>query len=407
MPAFPSHVAQPVAPVVDRAEETSIVGISSWMKAVFRGKALDRALEKHRSQIGDLFAEINACLGDGKPAEAEAACRRLASLLAELPVAEAGDDSRYLLGAMLFDLGSSYRMLRNREEAEKTYGRAMELWQEVAAAKPDNTHVAGCIAGCKNHLGLLYQDAGSLQQAASLYGEALALREKLFASDPGDEENRVYLGGTLCNLANLAMAQDNFQESLRWYNQSIDILDQSIPGCDCGCRDMSANMIAHLTGRPSPLLVAQQFLRNALAGRASLFATQGHGLRYRQVRCLDRDQGTVISILTERLVAQRAGSPGQDASLYELKRELLDAVMSARGSVILDLQAVKELDAEGVAILLHLRGRLVGSGEWPLLSGLSDSLRAATPSVSWDERFRCYASADAAVADLQGSAGES
>jgi hypothetical protein len=70
--------------------------------------------------------------------------------------------------------------------------------------------------------------------------------------------------------------------------------------------------------------------------------------------------------------------------------------------VIFDLQAVKAIDAAGVALLLHLRGRLVGAGEWPSLCGLSRKLRAATPTVPWDDDFECYASVDAALADVDG-----
>jgi len=88
--------------------------------------------------------------------------------------------------------------------------------------------------------------------------------------------------------------------------------------------------------------------------------------------------------------------------MQELKRELLDAISFARGSVILDLQAVKDIDADGVALLLHLRGRLAGGGEWPSLCGLSQELRAATPSVPWDDDSKCYASVDAALADVDG-----
>ena len=159
-------------------------------------------------------------------------------------------------------------------------------------------------------------------------------------------------------------------------------------------------MHAFVTGRPSPVLIAQQFLRNALQGRAALLAKENPDSRFRHVRSSERGDCTVVSILTEQIVGSREGSSAQMETLQELKRELLDAVSFAPGPVILDLQAVRAMDAEGVALLLHLRGRLVGGGEWPSLCGLSPELRAAVPSVPWDDDFKCYPSVDEALADL-------
>ena len=147
-------------------------------------------------------------------------------------------------------------------------------------------------------------------------------------------------------------------------------------------------MIDATTGRPSPILIAQQLLRNALQGRATLLEKQSPGLRFRRLRCSERDNNTVVSVLAERLGGSGGGPLAQDEIMQELKRELLDAISFARGSVILDLQAVKDMDADGVALLLHLRGRLVGGGEWPSLCGLSQELRAATPTVPWDDDFK-------------------
>ena len=363
---------------------------------------LEPALEERQVRITGLFADIDAHLRNSQAAEAEAACQQLALLLTELPVGEASAESRHMLAATLFDLGSFYRILRKRDEAEKAYEQALTIWQELSSVQSDDAQILGRIAGCNNHLGLLYQDAGSLRQATDLFQQALALRERLFASQPQDEENLVYLGGTLCNLGNVAADRNDVQKALTWYHRSIDVLDRSVPGCDCGCRDMHANMMAFVTGRPSPIFMAQQFLRNALQGRATLLEKQSPGLRYRHLRCTERDNTTVISVLVERLWAGRSGPAAQDEILQELKRELLDAISFARGSVILDLQAVKEIDADGVALLMHLRGRLVGGGEWPSLCGLSQELRAAAPFVSWDKDFQCYASVDAALADVNG-----
>jgi tetratricopeptide (TPR) repeat protein len=384
----------------------------AWVKTLFRGTAvadqarahqgLGPALEERHSQIRGLFTRIDAHLRNNETAEAEASCQQLTSLTEQMPATEASAESRHFLAATFFDLGSRYRILSKRDEAEKAYEQALNTWQELSSVQPDDAQILARIAGCKNHLGILYLETGSLQQATGYFLSALALRQRLLGSDPQDEENLVYLGGTLCNVGKVAAVQNDAQTALTWYHRSIDTLDRSIPGCDCGCRDTFAKMISSLTGRTSPSLIAQQFLRNALDGRAALLAKQSPGLRYRRLRCSKRDNSTVISILTEELGARRSSTLTHDEALQELKRELLDAITFASGSVIFDLQAVKDMDADGVALLLHLRGRLVGRGEWPSLCGLSQELRAATPSVPWDDDFKCYLSVDAALADVDG-----
>jgi tetratricopeptide (TPR) repeat protein len=339
--------------------------ILAWLKALFRGRAmtdqapphdgLGLALEERRVRITGLFAEIDAHLGSNETAEAEAACHQLALLLVELPISQASAQSRHMLAAIFFDLASRYRIMRKKDEAEQAYNQALNIWQELSSAQPGDAQVLARIAGCKNHLGLLYQDAGSLPRAAGFFREALAIRESLLVSDPQDEENLVYLGGTLCNLGNVAADGNDVPAALSWYHKSIDIFDRSVPGCDCGCRDMHANMMAVATGRPSPILIAQQFLRNALQGRATLLDRRSPGQRYRHVRCSERDNNTVVSILTERLGTSRSDPVAQDEVLRELRRELLDAIILARGS-----------------------------------------------AVPWDDHFECYASVDAALADVDG-----
>ena len=78
-----------------------------------------------------------------------------------------------------------------------------------------------------------------------------------------------------------------------------------MPGCDCGCRDLHANMLSAITGRPSPVVLAQQFLRNALAGRAAVLAEQHPGERYRHLRCSERATPRWMAWKADRLRRHR------------------------------------------------------------------------------------------------------
>src|SRR5262249_25591920 len=192
-----------------------------------------------------LSNETDAYLRSNKLAEAEAACRQLALLLAEWNAGEGGAESQDFLAAAFFDLGGFYRALKKKDEAEKAYEQALKTWQALLSAHPGDARIIGHIAGCKNHLGLLYQDTGSLQQATDFFQQAVSLREGLLKSHPEDDANVVYLGGAMCNLGNIAAQRNELETALAWYHRSIDMLDRSIPGCDCGCRDMHANLLSH------------------------------------------------------------------------------------------------------------------------------------------------------------------
>jgi tetratricopeptide (TPR) repeat protein len=362
--------------------------------AIQQRAAFQERLERAR----ELSMTLGQSIIRGDRDAAESVCQCLVSQLAECS-SKVSEPSHYLpLAQRYFQLGVCLRELKRDDDAEQVYLSALRL-SEDACSEYDAEKGRRQMAACQNHLGLLYQAAGSFQQSVQFFEEALALRVSLLESCSDDEENLVYLGGTLCNLGNVSCDQHSFEKALDLYCRAIDVLDRAIPGCDCGCRDVQEHMQYAETGRPSTILIAQQFLRNSLSGRAKVLTRQSSDQRYRQVRCTELACSTVATILVKKLVANR--SDPVSADLNELKMELLDIVSFAQGTVIFDVTAVEEVDADGVALLLHLRGRLVGAGEWPALCGLSSELREATPLVAWDKLFSCFPTVDAALADLQ------
>lgn len=339
-------------------------------------------------------------IGRGDLEAAESACRSIEVQLADLSSKISSPSHRLALADRYFNFGALLRELKEFGWAERAFQSAIRLSTSASERHPD----AACrqLAACQNHLGLLYQETNSLEQSFRAFEEALAHRETLLKTDPKDEENLVYLGGTLCNLGNVACDREEFENALAWYHRSIDILDRSIPGCDCGCRDVQAEIDSFMSGCPSPVLIAHQFLRNALDGRASALRHLAPDKRFVHVRWSRRGKSLVLSILTEKLVDDGTSSSAEESPLRQLRRELLDAVTGSNDAIVFDLQGVKEMDASGAALLLHLRQRLVGSGEWPVLCGLSNELRAATPAIRWEKLFTCHPTVDAAFQEPEG-----
>jgi len=358
---------------------------------------ISRENEDLKSLLLQFDGEIHSLLGTNQREPAERCCQRHAEVLSNWTSKAASGRIRDLLAAGYFDLASSFRLLRKRNEAERHYAQAEILWRRLSEEEPNNTRFLGQIAGCRNHLGLLYLDETEFAQASEQFQMALTIRKELAARFPHDELNIVYLGGAMCNLGNAAGELEDFDTAMDWLNQSINLLDQSIPGCDCGCRDMLANMAAQLGSGPSPVLVAEQFLKNALGSRRWVLEKSGRAERFVKLHCEDRQQHTIARVLTPRLALSEDASPEEAAAFQELRCELLDIVSCGNFRVVIDLSDVTELDARGAALLLHLRGRLIGMGEPAVLCGLSDSVLRAHPSIRWKEQFELYSTVDEAV----------
>jgi ABC-type multidrug transport system fused ATPase/permease subunit len=122
----------------------------------------------------------------GETEAAESICRCLVwqsdELLASVPP---GD---YLpLAAYFFDLATSLRQLKHDSQAEQAYQAALRL-STSACSGDDADRARRLMAACCGHLGILHQDAGSLEQSARYHGEAVALLECLLKSSPAEKE---------------------------------------------------------------------------------------------------------------------------------------------------------------------------------------------------------------------------
>ncbi|MCC7423025.1 MAG: anti-sigma factor antagonist [Planctomycetaceae bacterium] len=390
------------------------MGLGDWVKSLFRretsrtlgttgcGLSKPSTGGRDHATLGRLLqqfdAEVTGYLRHRQTDLAEAACRRQAQTLADWLERARTPDVRNLVAAGTFDLASFFRTLRKKEDAERLYGQAETIWRALAEADPDNGQYASWVAGCRNHLGLLAQDFELLPQAAELFRQALAMRELLCERFPDDESNTVYLGGALCNLGNVAGQQHDDEAALAWYHRSIDVLDRSIPGCDCGCRDLFLNLRVSQGGSAPPALIAEQYLRNALGGRAWILQRRDPAGRFRQVEVRSVHEVAAARILAPRVVCGAESSPSELEAFQELRRELLDVVAFAGGRIIFDLSGVTDMDGRGAGLLLHLRGRLVGAGHFPLMCGLSEAVRRATRPIDWDQKFESFPTLEAALA---------
>jgi tetratricopeptide (TPR) repeat protein len=223
---------------------------------------------KVRSQeLSRLSNAIDPPIAAGDMDTARKRCEEFAEWLASLEKQDDAPETRRLLGAGYYDLGSGYRQMKQRPESEAAYGKAMELLATLAA-DPDHGYFAtGQLAACKNHLGLLYMDVGTPEEAAAALDEAIAMRRDICARHADDHQNTVYLGGALCNRAHLARESGDRATALALYDDAIATITSALPTPEHGIRDAVGRAAFGAMGGAHWINTGQFFLRNARAGR--------------------------------------------------------------------------------------------------------------------------------------------
>ncbi len=203
---------------------------------------------------------------------AEKGCAELAAFLKELELNQVSLADKDLLGEGLVDLASGYREMSKWAEAEASFAKAIAVWQELGSSKEYSKKARSQIAACKNQLGLVYDQSGKLDLAVQQLNDAVRMRKELRDAFPEDLENRVYLGGALCNKAYLACETDDRVSAADLFRESIAVIDTALPECTCGCRQLTIAHMEHSLPAWARhwLQLAEQFRQNAVAGLSSL-----------------------------------------------------------------------------------------------------------------------------------------
>lgn len=349
-----------------------------WIRKLFPGRARLTAVNAlpSRNRFAAELVEIERHLRGGHREDAAAACRRLDALL-KSRLAETSDaDLLRDASAALQDLGSGYRELGIRAESQAAYDACRQLSRKLLERTPTDLELLGRVAACHNLTGLLLLDHNEPERAAEEFAQAVAIREQIQQSHPGDGLNRVYLAGAICNLGAAAAVESRFESALSRFEQAIELLDREIPGCECGCRDMTMNLIAQVSQQPMPVMVAHQFLWNAVQGRGDVLNRSGLGPRYRQIRCETQQECLIVSVLPSRLCGSSTATTEDLQTFRELRFDLVDVATVFPGAIVVDLRHVEQADAEVLTLLSHVEGRLVGSGRSLALSGVTGAMRS-------------------------------
>ena len=136
-----------------------------------------------------------------------------------------------------YDVGYVAREIDAAALAERNFRRAIDLMEGKRPRRLKSSLATfAIIAGCHNHLGLLYLDERRVDDAIIAFDAAIALRRELQSLFPQDRENEVYLGGALCNRG-YASADIAPELAVKFYKESLTVLRQPIQTCECSYWD--------------------------------------------------------------------------------------------------------------------------------------------------------------------------
>lgn len=234
---------------------------------------------------------------------------------------------------------------------------------------PSDPDIQMELAACENLNGIKLYDADQWSEAELHYRRAIRLREGLAPQlDAGNarDSNALYLGGAYCNLGHTLRDLSRYPAARQAYGAAIDLLDQMIPGCDCGCRSMYAEMVEKTRGF-SVVKTASRFLVNALLGRqecrrrAGMMESKLSSVRLESESATESEQGV------QRICFHADALADQVADAREVRHDALHIVMTAKGPVEFDVQDADPIGEHGIALLHHLRLRLIGEEIWPSL----------------------------------------
>jgi len=106
----------------------------------------------------------------GDAVAAESICQRLDGQLAELSASVSDPAEQLSVAERFFTLGGYLRQLKHDSWAERAYQSALRF-STSASSGYERDRARRQMAACHNHLGLLYQAAGSFPQSVRSFEE--------------------------------------------------------------------------------------------------------------------------------------------------------------------------------------------------------------------------------------------
>jgi eukaryotic-like serine/threonine-protein kinase len=228
----------------------------SYHKALLISAALAQA-DGADAQAQRYLARSHQSLGEvlpllGKTADGEANLRRAAEIFAMLVRRTPRDrELRVQLADSYQSLGdlqghSGLQNLGDRAAAVQSYGKALAVFDAMAAENPADQKARGGAAVMRIRIGDMQQSAGDTEAALENYRGALRRAQSLAAEDPRNERFRRILALSLRKLADLETQRGELAQALENARSAAGI-NQGLAAADPDNAQASANFALSLT----------------------------------------------------------------------------------------------------------------------------------------------------------------
>ncbi|MFO0866827.1 MAG: tetratricopeptide repeat protein [Gemmataceae bacterium] len=183
------------------------------------------AAEKLRNAGTELLAAAGASEKAFHPELAVKAYQRAFAFFSELKGVDSDPRSGYLEAASAYDLAILYRDISRPDSAEYWQRRSIRLLQARQREMPNDRQTKQLLADSWNNVGILLQNSIRLADAEEAYDQSRSVRDALLKEER-DDRNLTSLGGTLCNLGNIARDRFDRSAAIAFYDQSLNLLDE-------------------------------------------------------------------------------------------------------------------------------------------------------------------------------------
>ncbi len=119
------------------------------------------------------------------------------------------------LAAVLSTFGVLALEVGQVAEAEQVYRDALEIYQALWQANPDNARIGYGLAAALHNLGLLLSHTGQEAEAEQVYRRAVEIYQVLWQANPQNAEITVGYAGSLCSVDRFEEAEPLIDRVLR------------------------------------------------------------------------------------------------------------------------------------------------------------------------------------------------
>jgi serine/threonine-protein kinase len=187
----------------------------------------DPGLRREAALAHKRLGDITRLLGDHT--QARESYGRAIEMLTELAAADRGArEVRFALGVSCDDLGEVWRRTSHPAEAAHAYRRAIDIQEQLLGEDPDRPEYSQELARSHDNLGIVLRNSGKRSEAEESLDRAIGLFRKLAADHPKTPAYRQHLARAYLNLGSVFQDARRPEKGEKAYRHAIRLQTQLV-----------------------------------------------------------------------------------------------------------------------------------------------------------------------------------